>query len=67
VAFVDAAGPAGLAGHLVFCTFSGGMRILTPGTPHATVADGPAECKLDVVQGPDRAVYYSDSAHIYRR
>ncbi|MDQ1501360.1 MAG: hypothetical protein QOD57_5838 [Actinomycetota bacterium] len=66
-AFVDAAGPAGLAGHLVFCTFNSGMRILTPATPHATVAAGPAECKLDVVEGPDHAVYYSDSAHIYRR
>ena len=66
-AFVDAAGPAGMAGHLVFCTYTNGMRILTPGTPHATVANGPAECKLDVVQGPDKAVYYSDSTHIYRR
>jgi glucose/arabinose dehydrogenase len=66
-AFVDASGPAGLAGHLVFCNYSGGMLILTPGTPHATVAKGPAECKLDVTQGPDHAVYYSDTGHIYRR
>jgi glucose/arabinose dehydrogenase len=65
-AFVDAAGPAGMAGHLVFCTYNGGMRILTPGTPHATVATGADQCRLDVVQGPDHAVYYSDSAHIYR-
>jgi glucose/arabinose dehydrogenase len=67
VAFVDGAGPAGLAGHLVFCNFSGGMRILSPATPHATVANGPAECTLDVTQGPDHAVYYSDDGHIYRR
>ncbi len=66
-AFVDASGPAGLAGHLVFCNYNGGMLILTPGTPHATVVKGPAECKLDVIQGPDHAVYYSDTAHIYRR
>lgn len=66
-AFVDAGGPAGMAGKLVFCNYNGGMLILTPGTPHATVAKGPAECKLDVAQGPDRAVYYSDSDHIYRR
>src|SRR5205807_10025377 len=66
-AFVGGAGPAGMAGHLVFCTFTGGMRILTPGTPHATVANGPDECLLDVTQGPDHAVYYSDTAHIYRR
>jgi glucose/arabinose dehydrogenase len=66
-AFVDASGPAGLANHLVFCTFDSGMLILAPGTPHATVTKGPAECKLDVTQGPDHAVYYSDSGHIYRR
>ena len=66
-AFVDGAGPAGMAGHLVFCTFNSGMLILTPGTPHATVAKGPGECRLDVIQGPDHAVYFSDSGHIYRR
>jgi glucose/arabinose dehydrogenase len=65
--FVDSAGPAGMAGKLVFCNYNGGMLILTPGAPHATVAKGPAECQLDVVQGPDRAVYYSDTEHIYRR
>jgi len=66
-AFVDASGPAGMAGHLVFCNYNGGMLILTPGTPHATVTKGPAECKLDVVQGPDHAVYFSDASRIYRR
>jgi aldose sugar dehydrogenase len=66
-AFVNASGPAGMAGHLVFCNYNGGMLILTPGTPHATVTKGPAECKLDVVQGPDNAVYYSDTSRIYRR
>jgi glucose/arabinose dehydrogenase len=66
-AFVDASGPPGLAGHLVFCNYAGGMLILTPGTPHASVTKGPAECRLDVTQGPDHAVYYSDTGHIYRR
>jgi glucose/arabinose dehydrogenase len=66
-AFVDGAGPAGMAGHLVFCNYAKGMLIFTPGTPHGRVADGPGECRLDVAQGPDHAVYYSDSAHIYRR
>jgi glucose/arabinose dehydrogenase len=66
-AFIDDSGPAPMNGHLVFCNFSGGMLILTPGTPHATVTKGPAECKLDVIQGPDHAVYYSDPAHISRR
>jgi glucose/arabinose dehydrogenase len=65
-AFVDASGPAGYAGHLVFCNFTAGMRILTPGAPHATVAAGPGQCRLDVKQGPDHALYYSDTGHIYR-
>jgi aldose sugar dehydrogenase len=68
-AFIDAAGPAPLAGHLVFCTLNGGMRIATPGTPgspHATVQPGPAGCRLDVKQGPDHAVYFSDTGTIYR-
>jgi glucose/arabinose dehydrogenase len=65
--FVDASGPAPFAGHLVFCNFARGMLILTPGSPHATVSNGPGECTLDVKQGPDHALYYSDSGHIYRR
>src|SRR5579862_5368960 len=64
--FVDAAGPAAYAGHLVFCTFDAGMRILTPGSPHATVTNGPAQCTLDVKEGPNHALYYSDMGHIYR-
>ena len=64
--FVDGAGPAGYAGHLVFCTFSAGMRILTPGSPHATVASGPSGCRLDVKEGPDHALYFSDPGHIVR-
>lgn len=64
--FVDAAGPAGYAGHLVMCTFDVGMRILTPGSPHASVGNGPARCTLAVTEGPDHALYYSDQGHIYR-
>jgi hypothetical protein len=42
------------------------MRILTPGSPHATVSNGPGQCRLDVIQGPNHALYYSDTAGIYR-
>ena len=66
-AFINASGPPGMAGRLVFCNYNGGMLILTPGSPHATVTNGPAECQLDVVQGPDNGVYFSDPEHIYRR
>jgi glucose/arabinose dehydrogenase len=64
--FVDASGPRGYAGHLIFCTFEAGMKILTPGTPHARVSNGPSACRLDVKQAPNHAVYYSDLNHIYR-
>jgi glucose/arabinose dehydrogenase len=66
VAFIDAAGPAPLAGHLVFCSLNAGMRIVTPASPHAAVQAGPTGCRLDVKQGPDHAVYFSDTTTIYR-
>jgi glucose/arabinose dehydrogenase len=64
--FVDGAGPAGYAGHLVFCNFARGMLVVTPGSPHATVSGGPSGCRLDVKEGLDHALYYSDTGHIYR-
>lgn len=65
-AFIDSSGPAALAGHLVFCTFNAGMRIVTPGSPHASVQSGPAGCRLAVTQGPDHRVYFSDATTIYQ-
>ena len=65
-AFVDANGPGGYAGHLVVCTFDSGMRIVTPGSPHASVSNGPSGCQLDVKQGPDHALYFSDQSTIHR-
>lgn len=65
-AFIGADGPVGFAGHLVFCTYGRGMLVVTPGSPHATVTGGPSQCTLDVVEGPDHAVYASDTSHIYR-
>jgi hypothetical protein len=64
--FVDDSGPAGMAGHVVFCTLNSGMAIVTPGSPHATVSRGPSTCQLDVKQGPDHALYFADETHIYR-
>jgi len=65
-AFIDSSGPSQLAGHLVFCTLNGGMRIVTPASPHASVQPGPAGCLLDVKEGPDHAVYFSDTTTIFR-
>ena len=63
--FVDASGPAGYAGHLVFCTYDRGMAIASAGSPHATVRLGPSGCRFDVAEGPNHALYYSDTTHIY--
>lgn len=65
-AFIDTSGPSQFAGHLVFCTLNGGMRIVRPGSPHASVQPGPSGCLLDVKEGPDHAVYFSDTSTIYR-
>jgi glucose/arabinose dehydrogenase len=64
--FVDDAGPAPMAGHLVFCTLGKGMEIVTQNNPHATVSSGPSTCQFDVKQGPDHALYFSDESHVYR-
>src|SRR5262249_17762414 len=65
-AFIDAAGPAPFANHLVFCAYNGGMRIVTPGSVHAAIQAGPSGCLLDVKEGPDHALYFSDTQTIYR-
>jgi glucose/arabinose dehydrogenase len=65
-AFIDAEGPPPFAGHLVFCSVNDGMWIVTPGSPHATLQPGPSGCRLDVKEGPDHAVYFSDPQTIYR-
>jgi glucose/arabinose dehydrogenase len=65
-AFIDTAGPAQFAGHLVFCTLNDGMQIVTPASPHAAVQPWPSGCRLDVKEGPDHAVYFSDTQTIYR-
>jgi glucose/arabinose dehydrogenase len=64
--FVNGAGPAPYAGKLVFCTLGEGMKVLSDGSPHATVAQGDAGCRLDVKQGPDNALYFSDTEAIRR-
>jgi len=64
--WVDDAGPRPMAGHFVFCSDEGGMFIFSPGSPHATVTKGPPDCHLDVKEGPDHALYFSDETDIYR-
>ncbi len=64
--YVSSAGPAPYAGHFVFCTYVAGMRVFTAGSPTATVTAGPSACRLDVTEGPDHALYFSDETHISR-
>jgi hypothetical protein len=64
--WVDAGGPQAEAGHFVFCSDEGGMLIFTPASPHASVTRGPSQCHLDVKEGPDHALYFSDETTIYR-
>ena len=64
--FVDSGGPAPYAGKLVFCSVATGMQVFTPGSPRGTVTSGPRSCALDVKQGPDKALYFSDTGNIYR-
>lgn len=66
MAFVDSRGPAPFAGHLVMCTFTHGMLVFSPGSPHATTSTGPSQCTTDVKESPDGALYYADTGHIYR-
>lgn len=65
-AYVSGAGPSAYADRLVFCTFSEGMKILSGTGAHATVTQGPQGCRLDVVQAPDHAIFYSDTGNIRR-
>ncbi len=61
--YVSAAGPAGYAGHFVFCTLDGGGRVYQG--PRTVTAVLP-QCKLDVKESPDNVLYYSDTGTIYR-
>jgi glucose/arabinose dehydrogenase len=63
--WVDRRGPRRYARHFVFCS-STGLRVFTPGTPHAAVRQGADGCFLDVKQGPDGALYFSDGTTIQR-
>jgi glucose/arabinose dehydrogenase len=64
--FVSGQGPAGYRGAFVFCSWSQNrMKVFTAdGT--RLLFDGPRGCQLDVKEGPDHALYFSDTTTIYR-
>jgi aldose sugar dehydrogenase len=63
--FVSQQGPTGYAGTFVFCSYSEArLKVMSPdGT--RPLFDGP-RCQLDVKEGPDHALYLSDTSAIYR-
>jgi glucose/arabinose dehydrogenase len=64
--WVDARGPSPYANHYVFCSALAGMRVFHPGEPHATVTTGPDQCRYDVAQGPDGALYLAAQDAVWR-
>jgi glucose/arabinose dehydrogenase len=64
--WVDGSGPPGQRNHFVFCNDEAGMMTFEPGTPHASTTTGTTSCHLDVKQGPDHALYFSDETGVYR-
>ena len=63
--FVSSKGPAGYQGDFVFCSFSQSrLKVMSP-DGRQLLFDGP-RCQLDVKEGPDHALYLSDTTTIYR-
>ncbi|TMD42443.1 MAG: PQQ-dependent sugar dehydrogenase [Chloroflexi bacterium] len=63
--FVSGKGPAGYQGDFVFCSYAQDrLKVMSP-DGRQLLFDGPA-CQLDVKEGPDHALYFSDTASIYR-
>ncbi|MGB2938745.1 MAG: PQQ-dependent sugar dehydrogenase, partial [Candidatus Dormiibacterota bacterium] len=55
---------APFASHFVYCAF--GLNKLRVFNGPRDVASGPAGCQLDVKEGPDHALYFSDTTTIHR-
>ncbi len=55
---------APFAGRLVFCSYTQDrLKVLeAPGR----LSDGPEGCALDVTEGPDHALYFSDRTEVRR-
>jgi aldose sugar dehydrogenase len=63
--FVSGKGPSGYQGTFAFCSYAENrLKVMSPdGT--RILFDGP-RCQLDVKEGPDHALYLSDTSAIYR-
>ncbi len=63
--FVSQKGPTGYEGKFVFCSYSEARLKVMSADGTRPLFDGP-RCQLDVKEGPDHALYLSDSSAIYR-
>ena len=63
--FVSAQGPAGYMGDFVFCSYGESRLKVLSADGTRLLFDGP-RCQLDVKEGPDHALYMSDTSAIYR-
>jgi hypothetical protein len=60
--FPSASAP--FAGHFVYCSYS--LNKLRVFNGPRSVSSGPSGCQLDVKEGPDHALYFSDVTTIHR-
>lgn len=63
--FVGAKGPTGYQGDFVYCSYSQAQLKVMSADGRQMLFDGP-RCQLDVKEGPDHALYMSDTTTIYR-
>ena len=66
IAWADASAPAPYANHFVLCTYERGMFVVNATSPHWSLTPAPGTCTLDAVEGPDHAIYTTDTSHVYR-
>ena len=63
--FISAKGPTGYQGDFAFCSYADNrLKVMSPDATRV-LFDGP-RCQLDVKEGPDHALYLSDTSAIYR-
>jgi glucose/arabinose dehydrogenase len=63
--FVSHRGPSGYQGSFVFCSYLEARLKVMSSDGTRMLLDGP-RCQLDVKEGPDHALYLSDTSAIYR-
>lgn len=63
--FISQTGPSGYQGDFAFCSYNEGRLKVMSSDGTRLLFEGP-RCQLDVKEGPDHALYLSDTSTIYR-